>query len=88
MNKLYYTVDDRQFDDYLYIEIDSIDRTMGVEWLAERCAADYDDNSNWESASELEFTLWEKNGDEPSKLGTFTVLREWQPSFSAYAKDQ
>lgn len=87
MQKLYYTFD-TEFDDYCWIEITDLDRSFGEGWLAEMCAQNYEDNGNWESSSELDFTLWEKRDDEqPICLGTFTVFREWEPVFSAFKKE-
>lgn len=88
MDKLYYTVNDKDFDDYCWIEVTAVDRSFGINWLAEMCAQNYEDNSNWESCSELDFSLWEKKDEQPHYLGTFTVYREWQPVFSAFAKEQ
>ena len=86
MRKFYYTVDDANFDDYFEWnhQYDYEDYSNVVE----DCAREYDDNSNWENATELEFYLWKRDEleDEPELLGKFTVCREFQPYFTAREK--
>lgn len=87
MKKYYYTVDDPEFDDYFEWN-HPYDYETPRE-VIEECAKEYDDNSNWENASQLDFYLWKRDEpeDEPELLGKFTVYREWSPYFTAYEKE-
>jgi len=86
MRKFYYTENDPTFDDYFEWnhEYDYEDYSDVIE----DCAKEYDSNSNWEDATELEFYLWKRDEpeDEPELLGVFTVYREFMPYFTAYEK--
>lgn len=87
--RVHYTVDDPTFDDYNYIEVSKSQALYGVEYLAELCAEQYDNNSNWESASELDFYIWFNYDDEegpPRLKGSYKVYREWSPTFTAFKK--
>lgn len=85
--KVYYSTHP-DFDDHMSIETVRYDHEDGQD-LAEACAKDYDDNSNWESSSEIDFYLWTDGEDEsePVFLGMYRVYREWEPTFLAVRKE-
>lgn len=86
MKKYYYTVNDAEFDDY-FVWMHPYDHETPRE-VVEECAQEYEGNSNWEDATELDFYLWKRDEpeDEPELLGKFIVYREWSPFFTAYEK--
>lgn len=97
MRKLYYTVNDPVFDDYFEwehpydCETAIFLKDIGIKSytdIVEDCAQEYDNNSNWEDATELDFYLWKRDEpeDEPELLGKFTVYREFHPYFTAFEK--
>jgi hypothetical protein len=87
VKKYYYTVDDPIFDDYLEWN-HPYDHETPRE-VIEDCAQEYENNSNWEDATEADFYLWKRDEpeDEPELLGKFTVYREFSSYFTAYEKE-
>ena len=62
-----------------------------ARWLVEEMAKDYYNNrdgweigNNW-SGNYRDFVLWDTN---KNLVGTFEVLLEYEPTFSAYKKDE
>lgn len=86
---LRYSVDGESFDDAFIIEHDG--RFIEGGWAdsaAEKCAEDFFDNHDgWERSDwrdGVKFTLWR---DDRTLIGTFSVVMEMQPSFTAYEED-
>lgn len=83
-HKIYYTVNDSEFDDYLWIEDDI---SWGLDLSAEGCARSYFDNHDgWEIPTHqwsngLEFRLWD---EDRNFLGKFIVSMELEPAFRAW----
>jgi hypothetical protein len=58
-----------------------------LEFLAEEAAADFhSEHDGWERQWPLTITLYD--GKEGAALGSFTVEREYEPSFSAQRAEQ
>ena len=89
--KYHYAVDeetkkDLSLGDYNYTyEIESCwDEGDEVEYVAQDAAEEYhNDHDGWESSWPCDFTIWNESG---KNLGTFTVEREFDPTFSANRK--
>lgn len=75
--KIYYTVNEEEFDDYFELEVSGADPLYSI---AEDCAEDYMSNSNWENEESNKFFIWNENKE---LLGSYTVYIEYSPNFYA-----
>jgi hypothetical protein len=84
MNEYYYSVDGEEFDNS-YRFTSNLQPSGGISWIVEQAAENYHLNHiGWERSWPIDFTLYLKDG---TKLGTFSVEREYEPCFYAQEKE-
>lgn len=94
---VYYTTHNDEFDDYLYLEQDShyVNNERWHDMVAAEIAEDYFHNHDgwdypnhvWDNG--IPFTLFIKDeNDKPVKLGTYNVVMEARPCFTAYKEGE
>jgi hypothetical protein len=84
MNTYYYSVDGEDFNNSFRFN-SNLHPSEGISWIVEQAAEDYHLNHiGWERSWPIDFILYSKDG---TKLGMFSVDREFEPSFYAEEKE-